>query len=395
MNNQQKDSQAIDEIFQSALEKEFGDNVCMSPLAASDRMGRRVHGIDLSQPLTPSQAELVAALLDRFNVVTFPQPDSAGFALSHMEHLANHFGAPVPHPINYANYGTKTAELALHPIEKRASSQSNQAFPGQIACTEGADSPAVLVVTNLIGSGSDKEPEIAGGLHWHTDIEFEPIPLSTSMFFVQKVPSIRDNATGNWVENPPREVGFYHPESTPELAELREAIPLNGETAYTDTAAAYSALNADERRALDDVMVRRRLRKDDTGWLVPLVYTNPRTGIKSLHSPIWASRGRNVAPVEVDGMNQQASREFLDRLEAHCLQPQFRYDHQHAPGDVTLWCNFTTLHNAPPFKRIINHPDDARLMYRISCKGEPAYSLPREDTDDWIESNIVPPYRTP
>ncbi len=142
-------------------------------------------------------------------------------------------------------------------------------------------------------------------------------------------------------------------------------------------------------------MVRRRLRLGDPGWLIPLVYTNPRTGVKSLHSPVWASRGKNIAPVEVDGLSDDASREFLDRLEAHVLQPQYRYDHSHTPGDVTIWSNFSTLHNAPPSKSVINKPADARLMYRISCKGEPSYNLPRQDTDEWINNNIVPPYRSP
>jgi len=81
--------------------------------------------------------------------------------------------------------------------------------------------------------------------------------------------------------------------------------------------------------------------------------------------------------------------------EEHVLQPQFRYDHVHRPGDVTIWSNFSTLHVAPPNKKIINDPADARLMYRISCKGEPSYELPRPDTDAWIANNIVPPYRSP
>ncbi len=33
-------------------------------------------------------------------------------------------------------------------------------------------------------------------------------------------------------------------------------------------------------------------------------------------------------------------------------------------------------------------------MYRISCKGPVSLSLPRRDAEDWIEQNIVPPYRT-
>ncbi|MGB2331530.1 MAG: TauD/TfdA dioxygenase family protein, partial [Pseudomonadales bacterium] len=183
--------------------------------------------------------------------------------------------------------------------------------------------------------------------------------------------------------------------SPADLTERRNALPLNGETAYADTASAYADLPDDQKRELDVISVRRRLRKGDPGWLIPLVYVNPRTGEKSLHSPIWASRGKNIAPVEVDGLSDDESRRFLDQLEAHILKPQYRYDHVHAAGDVTIWSNFATVHNAPPAKSVINTPEDARLMYRISCKGEPSYRLPRHDTDAWIEANILPPYRSP
>ena len=379
------------------LQRHFGPDASIAPLSSPDRMGRRIHGVDLADPLTPGQAELLVSLLDEHRIISFPDQDRSGFDVNDLERLANHFGAPLPHPKNYANYASRTKDsvLELMPTEKRTSTQVNEAFPGMIKCITGADSPAVYIVTNIPGGGPDAEPEITGGQHWHTDIEFEPVPLSTSMFYVQAAPTVRSRGDGTWVTNPPRQPGFYHPDSAPELSERRENLPLNGETAYTDTAAAYAALSADEQAQLDQVLVRRRLRVGDPGWLIPLVHVNPRTGLKSLHSPVWASRGKRIAPVEVDGMDEDQSRAFLDRLENHCLQPAFRYDHVHRPGDVTIWSNFATLHTAPPSMRTINDPADARLMYRVSCKGEPSFELPRADDDTWIEANITPPYRTP
>jgi taurine dioxygenase len=172
-------------------------------------------------------------------------------------------------------------------------------------------------------------------------------------------------------------------------------LPLNGETAYADTVRAFADLPEEQQQQLEQTLVRRRLRATDPGWLIPLVYTNPRTGTKSLHSPIWASRGKNIAPAQIDGLTDQETREFLDEIEAHILQPKYRYDHEHQAGDVTVWSNFATIHNAPPAKSVINSADDARLMYRISCKGEPSYQLPRPDSDAWLADNILPPYRTP
>ena len=97
---------------------------------------------------------------------------------------------------------------------------------------------------------------------------------------------------------------------------------------------------------------------------------------------------------EIDGLSDQQTRDYLDEIECHVLQRKYRYDHVHQAGDVTIWSNFSTLHNAPPVKSRICRPEDARLMYRVSCKGEPSYHLPRQDTDQWLKDNIDPPYRS-
>ena len=372
------------------LRTAFGGQVDAVPVVDDATMGRRVHGIDLSRPLTARQARALIGALDDWQIVSLPGQHD--MTVHDLERVANHFGAPIPHPSNIDDY--LGGSIRLKPVEHRPSTQVNAAFPGQVTVRPGGDSAAVYLVTNLIGSGPTATPEVHGGQHWHTDIEFEAVPLSTSMFLVDRVPAHRGDG-GTWVTNPGNEPGFYHPESSTLLSERRQALPLNGETAYADTAAAYRSLDEDRRRTLDAVMVRRRLRKDDEGFLVPLVHVNPRNGMKSFHSPVWASRGKRVAPAQVEGMTADESRHFFDELEEHCLAPQFRYDHPHEPGDVTIWSNYATLHVAPPTKKFVDDPADARLLYRISCKGPVSTELPRADTDEWLTANVTPPYRSP
>ena len=176
---------------------------------------------------------------------------------------------------------------------------------------------------------------------------------------------------------------------------LRKRLPLNGETAYADTVAAFAALPSEKQKTLERIQVRRRLNKKDAGWLAPLVRTDPRSGVKSLHSPVWASRPGIRPAVDVNGMTADDSREFLDCLEKHVLQPQFRYDHLHMSGDVTIWNNFMTLHNSPPIKTNIKMIDDARVLYRLSCKGAPSLVLPRNDDPPWITTHITAGYCSP
>jgi hypothetical protein len=54
-----------------------------------------------------------------------------------------------------------------------------------------------------------------------------------------------------------------------------------------------------------------------------------------------------------------------------------------------------TLHNSPPIKSNINSRADARLLYRLSCKGKPTLSLPRQDAPEWLAVHIAGGYRTP
>ena len=53
-----------DTEFTSRLHELFGENIALTPLSSSDRMGRRMSGIDLRQDLSAEQAQLLIDLLD-------------------------------------------------------------------------------------------------------------------------------------------------------------------------------------------------------------------------------------------------------------------------------------------------------------------------------------------
>ena len=390
---------AINERFRQA----FGAHVrCAGPLAASGA-GLRVSGIDLCNPLRPVEVNVLLDALGQYRIVTLAGQRLDSFSVAHFERFANHWGAPLPHPSNFKRPALDRFmdNPELLPREERPSSRVNGAFPGELQCLPGADSPAVLVVANMHGlSDEEREagPTLTRGTTWHTDIEHHPIPLHVSMFLVHKAPVSRDALGGTWVRDPRSDSAPnapYFEDADPELMGLRRALPLNGETSYADTAAAYAALPSAEQRRLGSIRVRRYSYATKETVPVPLVRTNPRSGIKSLHSPLSCPRPPRQLPVEVDGMSRAASRDFLDEIEAHVLQREFRYDHAHSPGDVTLWDLFTTIHVAPPIKENIQSLDDARLFYRISCKGEPALTLPRRDPPEWVEEHIFLGYTTP
>ena len=393
-----KDSNAyaarLRDLFGPATESE-------QPLGSSG-LGVRLNGIDLCQSLSEEQVEFLLDSLSRFRLICLTEQDLERFSLAHFERFANHWGAPIPHPSNFLRGGKPAqqdgdsdGDVEFLPYEARKVAVANDTLPGRLRCLE-HESPAVLVASNLLGKVEKNLPTVIGGGSWHTDVEYEPLPIYVSMFLAHHTPVSRDQKHGNWVHHPvddPRP--YYFEGSDEELMRLRKQLPLNGETAFADTAAAFAALPPEEQAYLETVRVRRRLNEQDEGWLAPLVRSDLRSGLKSLHSPVWASRPKVRPSIEVDGMSSAESRAFLDRLEKHVLQPQFRYDHLHAPGDVTIWNNYMTLHNSPPIKTNITSVDDARLLYRLSCKGFPALTLPRDDDPSWLAAHVVGGYRTP
>ena len=387
------------------LRRLFGeDTYSEGPLAASGA-GLRFFGLNMCGRLNPEQITFLLDALSQFRIICIAGQDLTTFSLAHFERFANYWGAPVPHPNNFLR-GGKPAQsdgesdgaFELIPFEKRRVSTVNLTFPNQLQCLP-HQSPAVLVVSNFSGKITEEQDNnnpirVSPGGSWHTDIEYEPLPIYVSMFLVHQSPVSRNALGEKWVEAP-NATNPYLEGSCNELMQKRMHLPLNGETAFADTASAFAALPPSEQLALEQIQLRRRLNQSDEGWLAPLVRTNPRSGIKSFHSPIWASRPRVRPPVEVNGMPQSKSRAFLDQLEEHVLQEQFRYDHRHQPGDITLWDNYMTLHNSPPAKVNINSVDDARLLYRLSCKGKPVLSLPRNDDPEWLETHIAGGYTTP
>lgn len=392
---------ALDQQFHAAFDDGSAPVACEHPLAPSG-MGVRLSGLDLSRPLSAAQVTFLLDALSQFRFLCIAGQDLSRFSLAHFERFANHWGAPIPHPSNFTRGGKPAQQdgatdgaVEFIPYEGRRVAAANRTLPGQLQCLP-HESPAVLVATNLLGGVENKRVNLIAGGTWHTDVEYEPLPIYVSMFLAHHAPTARDTGGGTWVEAPANDgPAPYFEGSDESLIRLRKQLPLNGETAYADTAAAFAALPSAERSTLEKVYVRRRLNEEDEGWLAPLVRTDPRSGLKSLHSPVWASRPGVRPAIEVDGMSPEDSRVFLDKLEAHVLKPEFRYDHAHVPGDVTIWNNYMTLHNSPPIKTSVSSVDDARLLYRLSCKGEPALALPRHDDRQWLAEHVNGAYSTP
>ena len=74
--------------------------------------------------------------------------------------------------------------------------------------------------------------------------------------------------------------------------------------------------------------------------------------------------------MHIDGMDKKESDELLEYLFKHQENPKFFYAHKWAEGDVLMWDNIGTVHNAVPDYG----PDEPRYMRRIQVMATKDYA---------------------
>jgi len=190
------------------------------------------------------------------------------------------------------------------------------------------DFPEVMVLSNIRRDG---KPIGLGdaGQGWHTDMSYSREIALANILHAQLVPH-------------------------------RNGKPL-GDTQFRNMHAAYDALPNELKRTLDgrtathdfikfwDMMRERpgsnraplteeqRRRKPPVSQ--PIFRHHPITGRRVL----YANPGYTMW---IDGMPKDESREILDLLFAHQAEDRFLHSHHWREGDVLIWDNIGTTHNA-------------------------------------------------
>lgn len=77
--------------------------------------------------------------------------------------------------------------------------------------------------------------------------------------------------------------------------------------------------------------------------------------------------------VRINDIPQSESDELLEFLFAHQLDPKYRYKHLWNEGDVLMWENIGTLHNAVSDYR----PDEHRLIKRCQVMADWIFDSPQ------------------
>jgi taurine dioxygenase len=195
--------------------------------------------------------------------------------------------------------------------------------------------PEIIMLSNIVENGQRLGVQDAGQ-YWHTDRSYVAQPAWSSMLYSRQVPH---DDSGN---------------------------PL-GDTLFASTVAALAALPPEECERLAKLYVRheyvfRFSKPNDTlpGVTHPLILRHPLSGAQCLYvNAGFTQRILDVSPEE--------SRALLEHLYEHTAREEFVYRHQWRVGDVLMWDNYSTVHNAVGDYG----PHQHRLMWRTTIKGFP------------------------
>lgn len=205
------------------------------------------------------------------------------------------------------------------------------------------DHPEVLLISNVKEKGKPIGA-IHAGQYWHSDLSYMERPTQASLLHAKEIPSYGgDTMFVNMMR-------AYEDLSKP----MKEFLDgLTGVHDYTNAYDTYFAHLAD----------RPPLTGEEKAKVPPVehpvIRTHPETGRKGLYVNPGFTR-------QIKELSHPESRNFLDYLFAHFQQPQYIYRHTWQPGDLVIWDNRQTCHNAVADYDMSEH----RHLIRCSVQGD-------------------------
>jgi taurine dioxygenase len=281
---------------------------------SGDALGARITGLDLARPMTDQAFGAVLRALGAHGVLCFPEQALA--------------------PEAQAAFSRRFGELEMH---------VSGAFqvPGQ---------PEVMILSNIVENG---QPVGLGdaGQDWHTDMSFSRTIAFVNVLYALKVPRRDGRVLGN-TEFCDMAAAF---DDLPAALQAR----LETLTATHDFEKFWEMMRARGGEATTRAKLTEAQRRRKPPVSQPMVLTHPLSGRKLL----YANPGYTV---RIDGMPAAESDALLEFLFAHQLQAKYRYAHSWAEGDVLLWDNIRTIHNA-----VADYgPDEHRYVRRCQAMAD-------------------------
>jgi taurine dioxygenase len=263
----------------------------MKVTGSGETLGATIEGLDLAEPLSPEDFEGVVRALGARGVARFPGQKLTGRQL--------------------ADFSARFGELEINVANAYQE-------PGI---------PEVMILSNIVEDG--KSVGLAdAGQDWHTDMSYSRTIAFANVLYGVRIPRRGGRALGA--------------------------------TEFSNMHAAYDGLPGEMKRDLEGMtvlhdfdkfweMMRRRgsprpplteaQRKAKPPVSHPIFLTHPITRRKVL----YANPGYSV---RINELSEKESERALAFLFEHQLKPEYRYTFDWHEGDVLMWEDIGTIHNA-------------------------------------------------
>ena len=265
----------------------------MKIIPSGELLGATIEGIDLAIPLDKNHLEEVLKALGRCGVIRFPRQQLSGAQLRAFS----------------AQLGDLEINVASHAYQE----------PGV---------PEVMILSNIVGNGRAIGLADAGQ-GWHTDMSYSRMIAFANVLYGIKIPRRDGKALGA------TQFSSMHAayEGLPE--KIRKQ--LDGKTVLHDFNKFWEMMRREKGSKRPPLTDAQRKAKPPVSH--PVFLTHPLTGRKVLYANPGYSMRINELP-------EKESAETLEFLFAHQLKPEYLYTSRWEEGDVLVWEDIGTIHNA-------------------------------------------------
>lgn len=275
-------------------------------------LGATVTGLDLAQPLNVAITATLLNALGRHGVLCFPDQALDPAAL---KDFSSRFGSL---EINVANVGQL------------------------------ADAPEVMTLSNIVEGGLPVGLGDAGQ-GWHTDMSYSAGVALATVLHAKRVPH---DGAGNPLGN--TEFSSMYAAYVDLPGDLKARLA--DATATHDFEKFWEMMRVRPGSRRAPLSVAQRRRKPPVSH--PVCPLHPVTGRRVLYAnPGYVMR--------IDGLPADESAQILAFLFDHQVQPQYRYTHRWRVGDVLMWDDLGTIHNA-----VADYDSRPRLMQRCQVMAD-------------------------
>jgi alpha-ketoglutarate-dependent 2,4-dichlorophenoxyacetate dioxygenase len=285
-------------------------STCAIDPASRPFFAGEVSGVDITQPLSPADAEAISAGMDHYGVLVF-----------HDQHFTDE--TQLAFSRNFGALERATGDIAQG-NERRLSMDVNDI--------------SNLDMNNQLLARDDRRRLFGlGNRLWHSDSSFKRVSAKYSLLSARQIPS----AGGN-TEFADMRAAYYALDDDTK-AECENLICEHSQL-FSRSILGFTDFTDDERQKFAPVKQR-------------LVRRHPVTGRKSL---FLASHAGAIL-----GWPVPEARAFLRDLTEHATQRRFIYAHVWRQWDLVMWDNRVTMHRARPFDNA-----EVRDMHRttVACE---------------------------